>query len=87
MTKPPRCAERHQLAEEFATAARVYAETVVEWVRSETQGDYNRLRSIAEDAQARAIKTALLFEAHIDSHQCCDGPLNVRSIAALRRRG
>jgi hypothetical protein len=82
----PPCKLRHDLAAEFATAARLYAETVVDWVRSASQEDHVRLRKIMEDAHTGAIRAALLYEAHMDSHDCCDGPPNVHNIVSLRQK-
>jgi hypothetical protein len=66
------CELRRQLAERFATAARLYAETVVLFTRYPTnsQHDYNRLLAATEKAQERSEAAAVAFEEHVASHQC-----------------
>ena len=66
------CELRRQLAEKFATAARLYADTVVLFTRYPTnsQHDYNRLLAATEKAQERAQAAAVAFEEHVASHQC-----------------
>ena len=68
-----RCCEvRRRLAEEYATAARVYAEAVVMLTRNQANShiDYSRLREAAEKARERSEATRVAFEEHIDLHQC-----------------
>ena len=66
------CELRRQLAEKFATAARLYVDTVVLFTRYPTnsQHDYNRLLAATEKAQERAQAAAVAFEEHVASHQC-----------------
>ena len=67
-----RCENRKLLAEQFAIAARVYAEAVVDFAMREemTDLDYERLRKAAADARLRAYAAGLAFEQHIASHYC-----------------
>lgn len=67
-----RCEIRRLLAEQFAIAARVYAEAVVDFAMREemTNLDYERLRKAAADARLRAYAAGLAFEQHIASHHC-----------------
>jgi len=66
------CELRRQLAEKFATAARLYAETVVLLTRypSNPEQDYNRLLAATEKAKNRSEAAAVAFEEHVASHQC-----------------
>jgi hypothetical protein len=61
------CELRRQLAEKFATAARLYADTVVLFTRYPTnsQHDYNRLLAATEKAQERAQAAAVSFKEHV----------------------
>ena len=70
-----RCCEvRRKLAEEFATAARLYAEAVVALTRFQTkEGEYDRCREAAEQAQVRTRQASAAFEEHEDSHRCASG--------------
>jgi hypothetical protein len=67
------CEIRRQLAEQFATAARLYAEAVVLctheplWMAS---GEHKRLRLSARRAQERAESARCAYEEHLDSHGC-----------------
>jgi hypothetical protein len=67
------CESKRQLAEQFATAARLYAESVALFTRSADMlslEQYNRLRKGAEEAQRRAEATGVAFEEHVVLHQC-----------------
>jgi hypothetical protein len=66
------CELRRQLAEQFATAARLYAETVVLLTRNpmKSEQDYNRLLEERKMAHNRSEAAAVAFEAHVASHQC-----------------
>jgi hypothetical protein len=69
------CESKRQLAEQFAAAARLYAESVALFTRSavtQSSEQYNRLRRGAEEAQQRAEATGVAFEEHVDMHQCCE---------------
>ena len=67
-----RCEVRRLLAGQFAIAARVYAEAVVDFAMREemTELDYDRLRKAAADARLRAYDAGLAFEQHMASHHC-----------------
>ena len=77
------CEVRRLLAEQFAIAARLYAETVVHFTMHAeiTQQDYERLRKAAEDAQIRAQCAGATFEEHVASHRCgfAIDPIEIRS--------
>ena len=84
------CQLRRQLADEFATAARLYAESVVRLVTSGvSHDDYVRLCERTEEAQNRSEAAFIAFEEHVDLHRCYgDGTCghNVHNIASGRRR-
>jgi hypothetical protein len=64
------CRLMQDLAQEFATAARLYAEAVVILATQATsRGDFERLRLEAKDAQERLEEARMLFEAHVISHR------------------
>jgi hypothetical protein len=65
------CELRRQLAEEFAIAARLYAEAVVLLTRHPTKSaqSYNRLLEATEKAHNRSEAAAMAFEEHVASHQ------------------
>jgi hypothetical protein len=79
-----RCCEvRRQLAEQFAIAARLYAETVVDLttIADIAQADYKRLCEAAEEAQRRSEAACVAFEEHVDSHRCAayiSTPVSIR---------
>jgi hypothetical protein len=62
------------LAEQFAIAARLYAESVALLATSSagvmSPEEYGHLRQKAETAQQRAEAAGLAFEEHLDSHRC-----------------
>jgi hypothetical protein len=66
------CSMRQKLAQEFATAARLYAEAVALVTGSDTMANdpYIRLRNAARAAQDRAETARIAFEEHLDSHRC-----------------
>ena len=66
------CELRRQLAEKFATAARLYAEAVVVLTRHPTKSeqDYNRLLKTTEKAQNRSEAAAVAFKEHVALHKC-----------------
>jgi hypothetical protein len=66
------CETRRKLAEEFAIAARMYADTVALLTRGgTTPGEkYDQLRRAAEEARQRAETARILFEEHVDLHRC-----------------
>jgi hypothetical protein len=57
------------LAQEFATAARLYAEAVVVLAtQSANREVFEHLRFQAKGAQERAEEARILFEAHVSAH-------------------
>jgi hypothetical protein len=61
-----------QLSADFATAARLYAEAVVQITRTPIAPSgsvYEQLRKAVEDTRKQADVAALAFYRHIDSHQ------------------
>ena len=64
--------KRKQLAEQFAIAAREYAEVAVAYVTLGGSGDYLFMRKKAKEAQRCADAAFMAFEEHIDSHRCSD---------------
>ena len=70
------CDIRRHLAEQFALAARLYAEAVVSLTiqfMPISSNEYNRLTEAAEEARRRAAATGIAFEEHVDSHGCGAG--------------
>ena len=60
------------LSEQFATAARLYAEAVAAFSSTPltvSQDEYNRLRKAAEEAQGRSEAMGMAFEKHVELHQ------------------
>jgi hypothetical protein len=67
------CETRRQLAEQFAIAARVYAEVAVAFGSTDlSRDDYIRLSGSALEAQARAHTAFAAFEKHVQLHGCCE---------------
>jgi hypothetical protein len=65
------CILRRQLAEAFATAARLHAEAVVLLTRNSIDPrDYIHLVDLALKAQERAEAAGIAFEEHIRIHKC-----------------
>ena len=61
-----------KLGEQFAAAARLYAEAVSIFTSSSlavSRDECNRLRKIAEEAQGRAEAMGIAFEEHLESHR------------------
>ena len=71
-TTPTTCAKRRHLAEEFATAVRLYAEAVVDLTVSSrvSQDEYRRLLHAAEAAHRNSEAARAKFEEHISFHKC-----------------
>ena len=66
------CEIRRTLSEQFATAARLYAEAVAAFSSAPltvSQDEYNRLRKAAEKARERAEAIGIAFEEHLASHR------------------
>jgi hypothetical protein len=72
------CNIRRKLSEQFATAARLYAEAVVVFSSTSltvSQDEYNRLRKATEEVRGRAEAIGIAFEEHVESHRCgCEAP-------------
>ncbi|MFL6351560.1 MAG: hypothetical protein ACJ74Z_06895 [Bryobacteraceae bacterium] len=67
----PICPERvQQLAEQFATAARLYAEAVVLLTTDPVKSthDYTQLFNAVDEAQRRVESTGLAFREHVYLH-------------------
>ena len=67
------CFMRRNLGEQFATAARLYAEAVVVLTcdpATISRDEYDRLREATKQAQQRSEATERAFEQHVDSHDC-----------------
>ena len=62
------CHVRRKLADEYATAARLFAEAVV----LETRGtvDIERLRAVTRQALERTEAARVSFEEHVTWHGC-----------------
>jgi len=66
----PCCSARKELANQFAIAARLYAEAVVMLTRDSPDGNYDSLRQTAEEAQRRCEDAQAAFEEHVELHGC-----------------
>jgi len=65
------CEVRQKLAEEFSTAARLYAEAVVILATvGMSEARYSHLCRVAEQAQNRAEVASAAFKEHIQQHRC-----------------
>ena len=65
------CHVRRALAEQFATAARLFSEAAVELAISGTSEErHMRLRKAAAAAQQRAKAALVSYEEHVGSHRC-----------------
>jgi len=64
------CEIRHTLSEQFATAARLYAESVVSVVSQTSPKNYDQLWKTVEEAQLRSIQFGRAFKEHVASHHC-----------------
>ena len=82
----PCCDLRRKLAEDFATAARLYAQTVVELAvgGGVSQRQYMRLCKLTEDAQKRSELAFVAYEEHIDWHRCWADTLTQTAAATGR---
>jgi hypothetical protein len=72
------CKARHELAQQFAIAARLYSEAVVLLTRESpamSSEKYEQLRNAAEKAQRDAEAMGIAFEEHVDSHRCSAQPI------------
>ena len=66
------CPIARQLAEQFAIAARLYAEAVASLTShiAMSQTEYERLCRAAKDAHRRSEEMGRAFEEHVASHRC-----------------
>jgi hypothetical protein len=80
------CKVRAGLAEEFCTATRLYAESVVLLaVSGMSEREYIRVRRVAKEAQSRAEAACVAYEEHVELHRCFDASCTVQSIASNQR--
>ena len=76
---PRGCDIRRKLAEELATAARLFSEPAVDLIISGlSENEYIRLRELAAAAQNRSEAALVYYEEQVDSRQCC-APLHRRT--------
>jgi hypothetical protein len=63
--------KRRQLSEEFATAARLYAEAVVSLTSDSgaSAHDYYRLRDNVQKSKQRAESAGIAFQEYVEPHQ------------------
>ena len=63
---------RRKLAEQFAIAARLYAEAVASLTSDNALSptEYDRLYKAAEDARCHSEQMRRAFEEHVASHRC-----------------
>jgi hypothetical protein len=67
------CAVRRKLAEEFATAARLYAESAIRLACSGESGvDYAYQRDQTIKAQGQSEVAFRSFNEHVASHRCAE---------------
>ena len=59
---------RHRLADEFATAARLYSEAVVKLVQSQKWPDHERLRRDVLEAQRKADQVGVEYQEFVATH-------------------
>src|SRR5262245_8814713 len=65
------CETQRRLAEQFSTAARLYAEAVTLLVRfAISQENYEQLREAVKTAHQRSDAAGRAFEEHVDLHGC-----------------
>jgi hypothetical protein len=65
----PCCQLRQDLAVEYATSARLYAEAVADLAQAVDESRFEDLRIKARKAQERAECARIMFEEHVASHQ------------------
>jgi hypothetical protein len=71
VAQPPCCQARRELADKFATAARLYAEAVVVLTGGGgSEAEFEKLRKRARQAQERSEKARAAFEEHVIAHRC-----------------
>jgi hypothetical protein len=66
------CEIKRQLAEQFAIAARQYAEAVVALTVhiALSHAEYSRLRDAAHTARHQVHSIGVKYEEHVESHRC-----------------
>lgn len=64
------CETKSKLAQEFATAARLYYEAAVQRILRDGIDDDDQLRKNLEQARQRAEAAHVAFDDHVDSHGC-----------------
>jgi hypothetical protein len=69
-----RCEIERRLAEQFATAARQYAEAVVALTVqiALSQSEYSRLRDATRTARQQVHSIGARYEEHVESHRCAE---------------
>ena len=71
------CSIRRKLAEEFATAARLYAESAIRLACSgKSAVDYADLRDQTIEAQGKSEVAFRGFNEHVASHRCGEAAQN-----------
>jgi|SRR5215831_18110811 len=70
------CAIRRKLAEEFAIAARLYAESAIRLASGKSAVDYACLRDQTIEAHGRSETAFRGFNEHVASHQCGEAMQN-----------
>ena len=85
------CRVLRKLADEFATAARLYYEAVVALTckcSAISSNDFDELHLAKEQARRRSEAARLAFNEHIRSHRCisadysCEGDQDPRTVSA-----
>ena len=82
------CQVRLHLADEFATAARLYSEAVVALTGnsvSMSRNNYDRLLQDAAKARERSEAARIAFQEHVDWHRCL-AEQNMKSLSAPSAR-
>jgi len=67
------CKRRQALSDQFATAARLYSESVVSLLSQTLQDDYDQLYGRVEEAQLRSTESGRAFKEHVAAHHCLGG--------------
>jgi hypothetical protein len=73
---PGCCAQRTQLAKEYAIAVRIYSDAVVDLTRNASEplskDSYERLRKKVHETHGYIDDAVMAFEEHVASHHCLD---------------
>ena len=67
------CKIRQALSDQFATAARLYAEAVVSLLSQTLQDDYDQFWRRVEEAQLRSTESGRALNEHLAAHHCLGG--------------